>query len=199
MQACNSCRMCVYISKHVHRGCLRLQSCSGSTILCWVSPCCTWGGAPSGPVTLTALNRLSSLGSITNSTSSPSRKLLKPSASIVVCNKGHVGPTIATARRFVGTNYWLSCNVAVAACLKQTGRRRAARKLERVCLSAESPRVRSKAHLMHEQVLATTFRSYEAKAFGRIEPGYTNIVNRVIARIGCPPRQTERLLRSEQK
>ena len=28
-----------------------------------------------------------------------------------------------------------------------------------------------KAHLMHEQVLATSFGSYEAKAFGRIEPG----------------------------
>lgn len=47
----------------------------------------TCGGAPSGPVTCTAFARPSSPSSTWNSTGSFSRRLLKPSASMLLCKR----------------------------------------------------------------------------------------------------------------
>lgn len=47
----------------------------------------TCGGAPSGPVTCTAFVRPSSPSSTSNSTGSFSRRLLNPSASILLCDR----------------------------------------------------------------------------------------------------------------
>ena len=52
-----------------------------------LQPMRTCGGARLGPVTSMALKRPSSPGWMRNSTSSPSLRLLKPSASIVLCSR----------------------------------------------------------------------------------------------------------------